>query len=105
VSFHLARRNPAVFSKAGCLSSSFWWNNEALTVEVEQSTVHIPVKLYVDAGTSSDGLPQTTRMASALVADGHVHGGDLDFFVAQGGSHNEASWAARVHRPLAWLFP
>jgi predicted alpha/beta superfamily hydrolase len=105
LSFYLARRNPSVFSKAGCLSSSFWWNDEALTTQVEQSTSHIPVKLYLDAGTSNDGLPQTTRMDSALLADGYDRGRDLDFYTAQGGSHNEASWAARVHIPLEWLFP
>jgi predicted alpha/beta superfamily hydrolase len=105
VSFYLARRNPGVFGKAGCMSSSFWWNNEALTVEVEQSQAHVPVALYLDAGTSNDGLPQTTRMDAALLADGYVQGRDLDFVTAQGGSHNEASWAARVATPLTWLFP
>jgi len=105
VSFYLARRNPAVFAKAGCMSSSFWWNDQALVVQVEQSTAHVPVKLYLDAGTSSDGLPETTRMDGALLADGYVQGADLDFVTAQGGSHNEASWSARVAIPLGWLFP
>jgi predicted alpha/beta superfamily hydrolase len=105
LSFYLARRNPSVFAKAGCLSSSFWWNDEALTVAVEQSTAHVPVTIYLDAGTSSDGLPQTTRMDGALLADGYVHGRDLRFYAAQGGSHNEASWAARVRVPLEFLFP
>jgi predicted alpha/beta superfamily hydrolase len=105
LSFYIARRNPTVFSKAGCMSSSFWWNVEALTVQVEQSTTHVPVRFYIDAGTSSDGLTETTRMDNALLADGYVQGTDLDFLVAQGGSHNEASWAARVATPLAWLFP
>lgn len=45
VSFYIARRNPAVSGKAGCMSSSFWWKR------------------------------------------------DLDVVTAQGGSHNEASWA------------
>src|SRR5262249_9148503 len=40
LSFYLARRNPTVFAKAGCMSSSFWWNDEALIIEVEHSTVH-----------------------------------------------------------------
>jgi hypothetical protein len=26
-------------------------------------------------------------------------------FEAEGGRHNEASWAARVDRPLTWFFP
>jgi predicted alpha/beta superfamily hydrolase len=105
VSCYIARRNPAVFGKAGCMSSSFWWNNQALTLAVEQSTDHVPVAIYLDAGTSNDGLPETTRMDQALAADGYVQGRDLDFVTAQGGSHNEASWAARVATPLTWLFP
>jgi predicted alpha/beta superfamily hydrolase len=104
-SFYIARRNPSVFGKAGCMSSSFWWNNQALTVTVEQSTARVPVRFYLDAGTSNDGLTETTRMDTALAADGYVQGKDLDFVIAQGGSHNEASWAARVETPLTWLFP
>jgi predicted alpha/beta superfamily hydrolase len=105
LSFYLVRRNPGVFSRAGCLSSSFWWNNEALTLEVERATTRLPVRFYVDAGTSNDGLSQSTRMNQALLADGYLPGRDLQFFVAQSASHNEASWAARVHIPLEWLFP
>lgn len=104
VSCYIARRNPAVFSKAGCLSSSFWWNNEAFTKEVEVATVKVPVRFYIDAGTVNDGLPQTTRMDAALRADGYVQGTDLNFYTAQGASHNEASWAARISIPLVWLF-
>jgi predicted alpha/beta superfamily hydrolase len=105
LSFYVARRNPTVFSKAGGMSSSFWWNSQALTVQVEQSTTRVPVRFYIDAGTSNDGLTETTRMNNALLADGYVQGVDVNFFVAQGGSHNEASWAARVTTPLQWLFP
>jgi len=104
VSCYIARRNPTVFSKAGCMSSSFWWNNETFTVQVEQYVGKVPGKFYIDAGTSSDGLPQTQRMNTALLADGYVQGTDLNFYTAQGASHNEASWAARVNIPLTWLF-
>jgi predicted alpha/beta superfamily hydrolase len=104
VSCYIARRNPTVFSSAGCMSSSFWWNNEAFTIQVEQSTAHPAVRFYIDAGTVNDGLPQTQRMNTALRADGYVQGVDLNFVTAQGASHNEASWAARVATPLSWLF-
>jgi len=56
-------------------------------------------------------LEAEKRGALALVTysdpseDGYVQGRDLSFFTAQGGSHNEASWAARVHVPLEFLFP
>ncbi len=105
VSCYIARRNPSVFSKTGCMSSSFWWNNEAFTVQVEQATTKVPLRVYIDAGTVSDGLPQTQRMDAALRADGYVPGADLKFVTAQGASHNEASWAARVGTPLSYLFP
>jgi predicted alpha/beta superfamily hydrolase len=104
-SFYIVRQHPEVFSKLGAMSSSFWWNNQALTQQVESSTVKVAVNIYIDAGTNGDGQPETTRMRDALVADGYVQAKDLYFYVAQGGSHNEASWAARLNLPLTYLFP
>jgi hypothetical protein len=40
-----------------------------------------------------------------MFADGYVQGVDLYYYVAQGGSHNETSWAARLEIPLTYLFP
>ena len=105
VSTYIGRRQPAKFGKLAGLSSSFWWNNQMLPREVEASTVKVPVNIYIDAGTSSDGLPDTTRMRDALVVDGYVQGKDLYYYVAQGAGHNEAAWAARLHLPLTYLFP
>jgi predicted alpha/beta superfamily hydrolase len=105
VSFYIARRNSTTFSRAACLSSSFWWNNEALTKEVEWDNWRAPVKFYIDAGTSGDGLTQTTRMRDALLGDGHVQGNDLYYHVEQGAGHTESAWAARAWRPLTYMFP
>jgi predicted alpha/beta superfamily hydrolase len=105
VSFYIGRRNPTAFSKLAALSSSFWWNGQALTREVEASTTKLPVSFYIDAGTSSDGLTETTRMRDALVADRYTQGVDLYYYVAQGAGHNESAWAARLHLPLTYLFP
>ena len=105
VSFYIGRRHPEVFGKLGGMSSSFWWNDSMLTRQVEAATQKVPVQIYIDAGTNSDGLADTTRMRDALAADGYVQGVDLDYYVAQGGSHSEASWAARLSIPLSWLFP
>jgi len=105
VSFYIGRRHPEVFARLGGLSSSFWWNNQMLPRDVEVSTIKVPVGIYIDAGTNNDGLTDTTRMKNALVADGYVQGQDLSYYVAQGASHNESSWAARLHIPLTYLFP
>lgn len=104
-SFYVARRNPTVFSKSAAMSSSFWWNDQYMVKVVVAALGKVPGKYYLDAGTSSDGLLDTTAMCDALVADGYAQGVDMNCYVAQGGSHNEASWAARVARPLKYLFP
>lgn len=105
VSFYIGRRHPEVFGKAAGLSSSFWWDDSALARQVEAATQKVPIRIYLDAGTNSDGLEGTTRMRDALVQDGYVQGQDLDFYVAQGAGHNESSWAARLGIPLTYLFP
>jgi predicted alpha/beta superfamily hydrolase len=105
VSTYIGRRQAAKFGKVAGLSSSFWWNNQMLPIAQEVATGKVAVNFYIDAGTSSDGLAETTRMRDAFAADGYVQGKDLYYYVAQGAGHNEASWAARLNIPLTYLFP
>jgi predicted alpha/beta superfamily hydrolase len=98
----IAQRYPRVFSKAGGVSSSFWWNNGELFKKLPE---RVPVKFYLDAGTNDDGLEDTAKMRDAMLAKGYRDSEDLLFFKAEGGRHNEASWAARVEKPLTWFFP
>jgi predicted alpha/beta superfamily hydrolase len=98
----IAQRYPDIFSKAGGVSSSFWWNNGALITKLP---ARVPVKFYLDAGTRDDGLDDTTKMVEAMRAKGYKESEDLLFFKAEGGTHNEASWAARVEKPITWFFP
>ncbi|WP_426173880.1 alpha/beta hydrolase [Massilia sp. TWR1-2-2] len=98
----IAQHRPDVFSKAGGVSSSFWWNERAL---VTKAAARVPVKFYLDAGTSGDGLEDTLLMRDVMLAQGYRAGADLMFYSAEGGKHNEASWAARVEKPLTWFFP
>jgi predicted alpha/beta superfamily hydrolase len=98
----IAQRYPQVFSKAGGVSSSFWWNNGESFKKLPE---RVPVKFYLDAGTNDDGLEDTTKMRDAMLAKGYRDSEDLLFFKAEGGRHNEASWAARVEKPLTWFFP
>jgi predicted alpha/beta superfamily hydrolase len=98
----IATHKPDVFSKAGGVSSSFWWNNKML---ITHMPAKVPVKFYLDAGTQDDGLEETTLMRDVMLANGYRAGVDLMFYAAQGGIHNEKSWAARVDKPLTWFFP
>lgn len=100
-SVYIAQRYPEVFSMAAGLSSSFWWNGGAL---VKALPPHVPVRFYIDAGTESDGLEDTEKMRDAMLARGYRPGVDLYYYVDQGGTHSEKSWARRVHLPLTWFF-
>jgi predicted alpha/beta superfamily hydrolase len=98
----MAQRHPGVFSKAGGVSSSFWWNHNAM---IANMPARVAVKFYIDAGTDGDGLEETMQMRDAMLKQGYVMGTDLLFYRAEGGGHNEKSWAARVEKPLTWFFP
>jgi predicted alpha/beta superfamily hydrolase len=98
----IAQRHPDIFSKAGGVSSSFWWNGGTTIATLPE---RVPVKFYIDAGTRDDGLDDTAKMRDAMLAKGWRDGDDLMFYKAEGGRHNEASWAARVDKPLTWFFP
>ena len=101
-SVYIAQRQPQVFSKAGGVSSSFWWNDGHM---VRQPAARVAVKFYLDAGTTDDGLEGTTAVRDAMLKQGYSMASDLMFYADQGGIHNEKSWAARVEKPLTWFFP
>ncbi len=97
----MAQRRPDVFSMAASLSGSFWWNRGAL---MTQPAARAPLRIYLDAGSDNDGLADTEKMRDALLAQGYRAPAELSFYAAEAAIHNERSWAARVERPLRWLF-
>ncbi|MBV7537080.1 esterase [Duganella sp. sic0402] len=96
-SVYIAQKYPQVFSMAGGVSSSFWWNEQMFIRQLPEAP---PVKFYIDAGTDNDGLEDTRKMRDAMKAKGY----QLYYHEAEGGAHNEKSWAARVQLPLIWFF-
>ncbi|UGQ45382.1 alpha/beta hydrolase-fold protein [Massilia endophytica] len=100
-SVYIAQRYPQVFSKAGGVSSSFWWNQRAF---VSSPPPHLPVQFYIDAGNAADGIEDTKLFRDAMLKQGYQQGKDLYYYEDEGGIHNEQSWASRVHLPLLWFF-
>jgi predicted alpha/beta superfamily hydrolase len=100
-SVQIAQDRPDVFSRAGGVSSSFWWNQRSMIGKLPL----LPVAFYLDAGSDGDGVEDTRAMRDAMLATGYRQGINLQYYEALGGSHNEKSWAARVDRPLTWFFP
>ena len=100
-SVYIGQHYPQVFSMAGGVSSSFWWNKGDMVAHPPR---HLPVKFYIDAGTAFDGLEESEAFRQAMLKQGYREGRDLLFQADAGGMHNERSWASRVHVPLTWFF-
>jgi predicted alpha/beta superfamily hydrolase len=96
-SVYIGQKYPQIFSMAGGVSSSFWWNDQMFIKDLPASP---QVKFYIDAGTDNDGIEDTRKMRDAMQAKGYK----LYYHEAEGGNHNEKSWAARVDLPLSWFF-
>ncbi len=97
----IAQQHPDVYSMAGGVSSSFWWNKEAI---VKAKPAKVAVRFYIDAGTNNDGVAETRHMRDAMLAQGYQLNSELMYVEAPGAAHNETSWAARVQTPLQWFF-
>ncbi|MGW8394147.1 alpha/beta hydrolase-fold protein [Pseudoduganella sp. HUAS MS19] len=100
-SIGIIQRYPRIFSMAGGVSSSFWWNNRE---QVKHPPKKMPARFYIDVGTVFDGQEDSEVFRQALVRKGYREGRDLLFLVDEGGRHHEQSWAGRVHVALAWFF-
>lgn len=103
ISFLAAWKYPDVFSMAGCLSSSFYYNNDRSIKQVSSYKGDKKiVKFYIDHG--EDGAVDGQKMFVGLSKIGYIIGQDLDYFYAPGAEHNEINWAARLERPLLFFF-
>ncbi len=104
---HLGLRYPTVFSRLAVLSPSVWWDDRVILREVAALPGKLPFRIWLDVGTAEG--PEVTADAralrDALLAKGWKEGEDLAYLEAEGGEHNERSWAARVEPALRHLFP
>lgn len=102
-SFLAVWKHPEVFSMAGCMSSSFYYNDDKVFKMLEEydgPKKHI--KIYIDHGI--DGLIRGQKMFCKLTQMGYIIGTDLDYYFAPGAEHNETEWAKRLARPLIFFF-
>lgn len=107
LTMHLGLRFPTVFNRLAVLSPSIWWNERAIISEVDALQAKPPLRIWLDAGTNEgkDVLSDVRLLKDALLKKGWAEGQDLAYMEAEGGGHNEQSWAARVESVLRFLFP
>ena len=92
-----------VFSKAGCMSSSFYYHSDHV-INLVKSYIgnKKDIKIYIDHG--EDGLVRGQQMFCALTQKGFVIGTGVDYYYAPGAEHHEKEWAKRLERPLKFFF-
>ena len=107
LTMHLGLRYHTVFNRLAVLSPSVWWDDRAIVREVHELKAKLPLRIWLDSGTAegADVTRDTRLLRDALVSKGWVIGRDLSYLEAEGGGHNEQSWATRVEGVLRFLFP
>jgi predicted alpha/beta superfamily hydrolase len=97
------------------LSTSFWITRDRSgkleTIERMRTGLRRDVRLWLDSGTlgspggGDDGQRETAEARAALLEAGYVEGVDFQCYFAEGATHSEGAWAARLPLVLQFLFP
>lgn len=114
ISCYAGLTRPAVYGRVGCMSSSFWWDeNDFQNNVVPASTPapNLPLNhIYMDSGTGSLGEKECTAYTENIFAQlrddkGYAAGQDVFEYVDEGATHSESYWGPRFHIPLEDLYP
>lgn len=127
LSCYAAWTRPQRFGFGGCMSSSFWWNNQDFNASVlprhAGGAYPSVTALYLDsgdAGPDNDDVTQTRTVRDSVLALGFPYAPvapqctapDTDacpralaYFLARGAQHSEAYWGARFYVPMQYGFP
>lgn len=106
VALYLGLTRPDVFTRLAVLSPSVWWDRRAILRTVREARPKPRLKIWVDIGTREGPrhVENMRLLRAGLVRAGWVEDDDLHYEEVPGGTHSEASWAARFGRVLEWLF-
>lgn len=108
ISFLFVWWHPDIFSQAGCLSSAFLDDVSDILDQVRNyGGPKKRIRIYMDI--SSQGIDQrlkqsTDEMFSLLQEKGYTAGKDVEYYYDRGADHTERAWAARLWRPLLFMF-
>jgi predicted alpha/beta superfamily hydrolase len=101
----------SVYAKAGCMSTSFWWNDEDFNnvILVEDPAPNSSTyEVYLDSGdsgTDHDDRDQTIRVRDHIAQLGFTLDVNEFYYLDKGGQHSEYYWGARFWVPMIYLYP
>jgi predicted alpha/beta superfamily hydrolase len=109
VTLYLGLRHAEVFGRLAVLSPSVWWNHKSILGYLNERAPEIweRPRMWLDVGDREGQrtLHNTEQLNRRLIANGWRPGDTLHYELVAGGTHDEASWAARVRPMLEFLFP
>ena len=109
VTLYLGLRYPHIFGRLAVLSPSVWWNHKSILSYLNERAPEIwnRPRLWLDVGEREGRrtVQDADQLARRLKANGWIPGKTLHYERFPEGSHDEASWAARVRPMLRFLFP
>ena len=101
----------SIYGKVGCMSSSFWWDdNDFQKNVIPSSTPGIPYNIiYMDYGTGSVGEKEcgayTTNIFEQMIGKGYKENVEVFKYADEGATHSESYWGPRFHIPMEHLYP
>lgn len=118
ISCYAGVTRPQVWTSIGCMSSSFWWNNEDFlsTIVPKLTSVNSKRQLYyLDSGDSGDGADdqhETSRVVTKMMdrfggfrSNGMFEiGQNMFWYLQRGGQHNEYFWSLRFKTVMQYMF-
>jgi predicted alpha/beta superfamily hydrolase len=107
VTLYLGLKHPDRFSRLAVLSPSVWWNHKSIIGYVDEARLDRHPRIWLDVGKAEGRrtLADADLLEQRLRANGWRPEVDLHYERVPGGTHDEASWAARVGPMLRFLFP
>lgn len=108
-SFYIIGKYPAVFSKAGVISASFWWDDNRVIKDMDTMKFDKNACIYIDGGhrEGSDESSMITYMRNVnlkLKKLGLKDFKNIFYYEDPVGTHSESAWAKRGKMPLFYMF-
>lgn len=99
-----------IYGKAGCMSSSFWWDENDFQKNIIPASVPLKPfpRIYMDSGTGSPGeiscTAYTLNIYEQMLNDGYESDVTVKRYVDEGATHSESYWGPRFHIPIEFLY-
>jgi len=108
-SFYILGWYPEVFSKAACISPSFWWDDVRVTNDINNLNFPSDCRIYIDGGfkEGDDESSMIIHMRSVynlLLKKGLKTFDNIMYYEDPFGAHSEFDWARRGKSPILYLY-